>query len=113
MKRTLVAGIFVLAAAAIIALLAAAGGHDGQAGRSYVEIGGSIHTFWMKNTLIPLDMVFIGANGTVVDVLHATPCEKEPCEIYSPKGKALYVLEVAGGTFDEGIIGERAAIAVS
>ncbi|MEK6882410.1 MAG: DUF192 domain-containing protein, partial [Nanoarchaeota archaeon] len=67
-------------------------------------------SFWMKNTLIPLDMVFINSNMTIIDVLHATPCEKEPCQIYTPKEKAQYVLETNGGKFDYRIIGEKVII---
>ena len=56
--------------------------------------------FWMKDTLIPLDMVFIGADGTVrkiyrnVPVLApGTPDAKIPLEA----GKAQYVIELADG----------------
>jgi len=70
-------------------------------------------SFGMKNTLIPLDMVFINANLTVIDVLHAVPCAAEPCQTYTPKSKALYVLEVNGGRFDEKIIGQKAGISTS
>jgi uncharacterized membrane protein (UPF0127 family) len=35
-------------------------------------------TFWMKNTYLPLDMVFIGADGAVVGVYeHATPLSEK------------------------------------
>ncbi len=63
-----------------------------------------MHSFWMKNTLIPLDMVFIDSEGIVVDVLHADPCEADPCEHYKPQKESKYVLEVNKNTFDEGII---------
>jgi hypothetical protein len=53
------------------------------------------HTFWMKNTLIPLDMVFIGADGRVVGVhANATPLSTAQIGIGKP---SRYVLEVAGG----------------
>lgn len=68
------------------------------------------HSFWMKNTLIPLDMVFIDSENVVVDVLHADPCEKDPCEHYIPKNKAMYVLEVNKNTFDASLIGTKVKI---
>jgi hypothetical protein len=56
------------------------------------------HRFWMKNTLIELDIIFIGADRRVVSIAHrAQPCRKDPCARYSPEGNAAYVLEIAGG----------------
>jgi uncharacterized protein len=57
----------------------------------------SQHPFWMKNTLIPLDIIWIDENFIVVDIKKATPCEEEPCLIYSPEADSLYVLEVNEG----------------
>ncbi|WP_303673084.1 DUF192 domain-containing protein [Vampirovibrio chlorellavorus] len=54
--------------------------------------------FWMKNTLIPLDMVFIQA-GRVVHIAHqAQPCQQEPCPIYSSQKPVDMVIELPGGT---------------
>ena len=50
--------------------------------------------FWMKNTLTPLDMVFIGENFEIVDIKSAVPCKEEPCEIYKSSKPAKYVLEL-------------------
>lgn len=55
------------------------------------------HSFWMKNTLIPLDMIFLDSNKKIVDVMTAEPCEKDPCKSYMPKAEAKYVLEVNAG----------------
>jgi uncharacterized membrane protein (UPF0127 family) len=56
------------------------------------------YAFWMKNTRIPLDMIWIDANRRVVDVkFEVPPCRADPCPSYPPKGDARYVLEVAGG----------------
>ena len=52
--------------------------------------------FWMKNTLIPLDMLFIDENFEIVDIKSAVPCKEEPCEIYKSSKPAKYVLEVNG-----------------
>jgi len=52
--------------------------------------------FWMKNTLIPLDMLFIAADGRVLHVAeNATPLSEVPIPSGGP---VQFVLEVAGGT---------------
>ena len=52
--------------------------------------------FWMKNTLIPLDIIFIGKNFEIVDIKNAVPCKDEPCPLYKSSKPAEYVLEVNG-----------------
>lgn len=54
-----------------------------------------VRTFWMKNTLIPLDMIFIARGGRVVGVVHeAVPRTEDPRRVLE---KSRYVLEVPGG----------------
>lgn len=57
--------------------------------------------FWMKNTLIPLDMIFIDKEGYVVHVVNdAKPCgevQDSDCPKYNSNQPAKYVLEVNGG----------------
>ena len=55
------------------------------------------YSFWMKNTLIPLDMIFIDAGGKIVGIESAVPCEKDQCPTYDPAENHLYVLEANGG----------------
>lgn len=52
------------------------------------------HTFWMKNTLIPLDMIRIDSELNIVDVQTAQPCISTVCETYVPQWDATYVLEL-------------------
>jgi len=55
--------------------------------------------FWMKDTWIPLDLVFLDGHGTVVEVFRdVPPCRAEPCPQYVPEKDARAVLEVAAGT---------------
>jgi uncharacterized protein len=52
-------------------------------------------TFWMKNTVIPLDMIFAGADGTVAGIIaNAEPFSERQLSI---GGDSQYVLEVNGG----------------
>lgn len=52
-------------------------------------------SFWMKNTLIPLDMIFADSTGTIVTVHeNAVPLDETPI----PGGEGIrYVLEINGG----------------
>jgi uncharacterized membrane protein (UPF0127 family) len=62
-------------------------------------------TFWMKNTPMPLDMIFIGRDMRVVNITkNAQPCKTITCELYSSGVPAQYVVEVNAGFADkEGI----------
>ena len=51
-------------------------------------------SFWMKNTLIPLDMVFIRADGTIARVATARPLDETPVPAGEP---VAAVLEIHGG----------------
>jgi uncharacterized membrane protein (UPF0127 family) len=52
-------------------------------------------SFWMQNTLIPLDMVFVGADG-VVKTVHANARPMDTTSIPS-EVPVQYVLEIPGG----------------
>lgn len=59
------------------------------------------HYFWMKNTLIPLDMIWINSNKEVVYIeKNVQPCEADPCLTYGPDKEAKYVLEINAGQSD-------------
>jgi hypothetical protein len=54
--------------------------------------------FWMKNTFIPLDFVWVSAAGEVVDVRASVqPCRSDPCPSYGSGKPARAVLEVNAG----------------
>jgi uncharacterized protein len=55
--------------------------------------------FWMKNTLIPLDIAFADARGRIVRILTMSPCLRDPCRIYSPGVSYRTALEVNAGSF--------------
>jgi len=56
------------------------------------------YPFWMKNTLIPLDMIWIDDGKKVVHVAsNVPPCKADPCPSYPPHANAKAVLELAAG----------------
>ena len=56
------------------------------------------YPFWMKNTRIPLDMIWIDANRRIAAIKHdVPPCKIDDCPSYPPKAVAKYVLEVSAG----------------
>lgn len=53
-------------------------------------------SMWMKNTFIPLDMVFVAADGKVINVVENT--EPQSLKTIDSAGAALGVVELKGGT---------------
>jgi uncharacterized membrane protein (UPF0127 family) len=55
-------------------------------------------SFWMQNTYIPLDMIFIKADGTVESIAERTTPLSQKSVV--SKGPVRYVLEINGGLSD-------------
>lgn len=53
--------------------------------------------FWMKNTRIPLDILFFDESGGFVSRTTMDPCIADPCTTYASGGDARYALEVNRG----------------
>jgi len=57
-----------------------------------------IYSFWMKNTLIPLDIIWIDKEQKVVFIKQdALPCKTDICPSNNPEKEAKYVLELKAG----------------
>jgi uncharacterized membrane protein (UPF0127 family) len=63
-------------------------------GMLFVFPGDTTGGFWMKNTLVPLAIVFFDARGKQVRRLSMKPCRRDPCPIYSPGRRYRYALEL-------------------
>jgi uncharacterized membrane protein (UPF0127 family) len=77
-----------------------------DAGMLFIYSNDIQRRYWMKNTLIPLDIVFVDANGTVLNVEHASPgfegrrvCDNP--DYYCSDGPARYVVETHRGYANE------------
>lgn len=53
--------------------------------------------FWMKNTFLPLDILFFDGQGAFVSRTTMDPCDTEQCPTYPSEGMAKYALEVNRG----------------
>lgn len=68
---------------------------DPDAGMLFVFNDTAPRSFWMKNTLIPLDMLFIAADGHIVDIHERAVPQSE--DIIPSRAPARAVLELNGG----------------
>jgi len=68
-------------------------------GMLFVFAEEDIRSFWMKNTLVPLDMIFLNNEKQIVDLFCSVPpCRRDPCTSYTSALPARYVLEIRGGS---------------
>lgn len=57
------------------------------------------YSFWMKNTRISLDILWLDGEKRIVHIEeNVPPCPQDPCPSYMPKIPALYVLELKSGS---------------
>ena len=75
-----------------------------DAGMLFVFTEESILAFWMKDTLIPLDILFLDQDRRIVDILTMTPQPGVPTDeltVYRSALPAMYAVEVNAGTAAE------------
>ena len=70
-------------------------------GMLFIHDGEEPQSYWMKNTKIPLDIIYFDHARKLVSVAHAPPCSLgDKCPPFPSDGPALYVLELNAGTAD-------------
>lgn len=70
-------------------------------------------SFWMKNTLIPLDMVFLRDGVVKAIAANVPPCKQVDCQSYGPEQELIdQVIELRGGRAAElGLkVGDRVSV---
>jgi uncharacterized membrane protein (UPF0127 family) len=70
------------------------GAHDGMA---FVFGAPTSVNFWMKDTLIPLDIAFWDARGIIVTTYTMVPCTADPCHQYAPSSAYVGAVEMGSG----------------
>tara|TARA_B100000315_G_scaffold30922_1_gene26178 strand:- start:295 stop:720 length:426 start_codon:yes stop_codon:yes gene_type:complete len=56
---------------------------------------------WMKNVMIPLDVLFLNTDGIVIDKATLEPCKNSPCEAFNSTSPGQYFLEINKGKIEE------------
>lgn len=61
-----------------------------------------IWPFWMKDTMVGLDFIWLDATGQVVEVrADVPPCRVDPCPSYAPSAFSRAMLEMAAGSAEK------------
>jgi uncharacterized membrane protein (UPF0127 family) len=63
--------------------------------------GVSSAPFWMKDTLIPLSIAFVGQDGRIIAIEEMAPCRADPCPTYSAREPYTLAIEANAGWFRE------------
>lgn len=69
----------------------------------YRELQSARQSFWMRNTLIPLDIAYIDAQGTIVAINHMVPCDSVTglkCPTYPAGAAYMQAIEMNAGFFE-------------
>lgn len=69
-----------------------------ERGMIFVFDHDEINSFWMKNTIIPLDIAYVASNGTVVTIHTMAPLDDRPNQ-YPPSSPYRYAVEVHARRF--------------
>lgn len=75
------------------------GSLDEDRGMLFIFENEGQHPFWMKNTLISLDIIWLDQNKKIVYIAqNAQPCGQDSCTSIKPESPAKYVLEINAGS---------------
>jgi uncharacterized membrane protein (UPF0127 family) len=68
-------------------------------GMVFVYADAGWHSFWMKNTLVPLDIFWLDESFRIIHMeTPAPPCKGDPCPSFGPMRASRFVLETRAGT---------------
>jgi len=70
---------------------------DNRRGMLFIYPKSGAHRIWMKNTLIPLTVIWIDSDKSVIDVKKLIPCASDPCPSYGVSKPSKYILELNSG----------------
>jgi len=70
-------------------------------GMAFVWTSPTDATFWMKDTLIPLSIAFVGPDGRVITIREMTPCTADPCTTYAADAPYTMAIEANANWFED------------
>ncbi len=68
-----------------------------QGGMLFIYSEAGFHRIWMKNTLIPLTVVWLDSHQTVIHIARLDPCQSMLCPSFGADKPAKYIIELAEG----------------
>lgn len=68
-------------------------------------------SFWMKDTLVPLDLVFV-LEGRVAEVARLVPCRADPCPLTTSRDAVHFAVELPAGTLARAGLGAGALVEI-
>ena len=69
-------------------------------GMAFLFDGDTTAAFWMKDTLIPLSILFWQGDGRIIDILDMSPCRADPCPVYRASAPYVGAIEMNRGAFE-------------
>jgi uncharacterized membrane protein (UPF0127 family) len=73
---------------------------DERQGMLFIFPRSGDHRIWMKNTLIPLTVIWLDEKNEIISVKKLLPCTSDPCPVYGVSKSSKYILELSGGNHD-------------
>ena len=71
---------------------------DKRQGMLFIYPGSGDHRIWMKNTLIPLTVIWLDKNEKIIGIKKLFPCDSDPCPSYGISKPSKYILELDSGS---------------
>ncbi len=86
---------------------------DQQAGMLFVYPTEGHYRIWMKNTLIPLTVIWLDSKATILDIKTLLPCMSLHCPIYAADQPSRYILELHASQASRFQPGDRLPVLLS